>query len=44
MITTVLNAKISEVDNKLLDTSILMIIAVLNTKLSEDKRRKVEKS
>ena len=42
MITTVLNAKISEVDKKLLDTSILVITAVLNTKLSEDKRRKVE--
>ena len=42
MITTVLNTKISEVDNKLLDTSILVIITVLNTKLSENKRIKVE--
>ena len=35
MTTTVLNTKISEADNKMLDSGSLMTTIVLNTKISE---------
>ena len=35
MTRTVLNTKISEVENKILDTSSLVIITVLNTKINK---------
>ena len=39
MITTVLNTNISEVENKILDTSNLVTTTVLNTKICEDENK-----
>ena len=39
MATTVLNTKISEPENKMLDNSSLVTATVLNTKVSEDENR-----